>query len=121
MSKKNKKKRRIKTVTTTRTVVKTTLGATDDVHDHQAKEGQQVAARALADVEDAARQGNCASVWDNLLIARANLSHAYAHLSSSSTGAAQEMFKKHLGLQTRLTSLRDTLGFQCTKRLGKRR
>ena len=97
------------------------LGSTDDVHDNQASLGLQAAKVALSDAERGAQDRDCGYVWDNLLIARANLSHAYAHLSSSSTGEAQEMFKKHLGLQNRLTSLRDTLGFQCTKRLGKRR
>lgn len=98
------------------------LGAADGTHDNQASLGLHAAKVALTDAEQGARDRDCGYVWDHLLIARAQLSHAYAHLSSSSSGPAQEMFERQfLGLQNRLTHLRDTLGFQCTKRLGKRR
>lgn len=94
------------------------LGAADDVHEYQTKEGLARTTTALRDVEAAARDRNCGQVWDELLIARANLSHAYAHIGSFPRG--DDYMNQFFGLQNRLTSLRDTLGFQCTRKGTKR-
>ncbi len=76
------------------------FGDTADVHDHQMREGFKRAAQAMRNVERAARKNNCSNVINELLIARANLSHAYAHMSSYSAPHNEE-FANAFCLHTR--------------------
>lgn len=91
------------------------LGSPPDVHEYQARYGIVNAAFALDDVNRAALKKDCQGVWDSLLIVRANLSHAYAHLSSYRATKAVE--NKFYSLQDRFERLRETIGFQCTRRI----
>lgn len=96
------------------------LGAADDVHEAEAKRGVRDAYSALDRVDAAARKGACDKVWDHLIEARANVSHAYAHLESLSS-SPQPLWHRFHEAQLRLLEARNTLGHQCTRSLGKRR
>lgn len=87
------------------------LGASADTHEYQAFKGLRKAARALREVNSSARRGHCYDVWNNLMIAQANVSHAYANIESYP--ASKSMQHRHLQLQRETTRLVTTLGFQC--------
>jgi hypothetical protein len=99
------------------------FGASDDTHLHQARMSLTRAVlaqrRALKAARGSATSGRCAKVWDQLVTAAANESHAQAHLSSlhpNTTGKRE--WNAYFRIQKRNSQMRDTLGFQCTRRVG---
>lgn len=99
------------------------LGASDDTHLHQARmsltRAVQAQRRALQAARGPAVSGRCAKVWEQLVTAAANESHAQAHLSSlhpNTTGKRE--WNSYFRISKANNQMRDTLGFQCTRRVG---
>jgi len=94
------------------------LGAAPDVHAYQARMALNLTADALGKVdrEVASKTPDCNKIWDNLLVARADLGHAMAHLDSYE--ASKDLMGYASGLRIRFERTRETIGFQCTRRRG---
>ncbi len=102
---------------------RTNFGASDDTHLHQARMSLTRAVLAQRQALKAARgpatSGRCSKVWDQLVTAAANESHAQAHLSSLHPNTAgKREWNAYFRISKRNNQMRDTLGFQCTRRVG---
>jgi len=93
------------------------LGSTALEHAALASNGLERAYQQLNAVDEAARRKDCAGIWDGLVAAQANLAYAHAHLESDSR-APQHLEDRHYRYLGRALRLRETLGFQCTRRRG---
>jgi len=88
-----------------------------DTHEYQLRKGVRTAEQYLRKATAAARKGDCFGVWDALMVARANVSHAYAHLSSIERPAhGDDVAYNRVSVD--LHQAVQTLGFQCTRRRG---
>jgi hypothetical protein len=101
------------------------LGLPPEPHARGAQSSFKSTKMRLDKVQRAAARNNCQGVWDNLMIARANLSDGFAHLSSIdhldgvSEARVKVLSDTHLRLANRLTRMQESFGFQCTRKINR--
>jgi hypothetical protein len=93
------------------------LAGDQSYHENMADARLKSTAVQLDEVEAAAKRKDCGEVWDHLLAAIANWTSAGANIDAI-IKPAKSMTNMFFTLNKRFHHLRDTLGFQCTRRHG---